>query len=285
MSVTLSAVSPKASPPPSTPGGAKLDSQARNHLRRLHFFAGIICAPFIFVASLTGLLYAAAPTLEQVMYHHAIAASEPAEGVEPLPLSEMVDRAEEVHPDLAVSGIRLGKDGETTRVLFKDSQLPKSTVRAVMVDPYSGEITADTTQYGGSGALPMRKWLSDGHRALWLGQPGRLYSELAASWLGVLALGGVILWWDRQKSGSRLRGMLRTDGRGRVRTMRRHGVTGTLVLAGMVFLTVTGLTWSSVAGENIGSVREALHWGTPTVNTQLADGATAAGGHSAGGPR
>lgn len=230
----------------------------------------MICAPFIFVAALTGLVYAAAPTLEQVVYHDVLTAEAPSEGSEPLPVSGLVATAQSVHPDLTLSGVRIGAEGEATRVLFKDSQLPASTVRAVIVDPFSGEVKADTTQYGSSASLPLRKWISDGHRSLWLGQPGRLYSELAASWLGVLAVGGIVLWWDRQRSSSRLRGMLRTDGRGRVRTMRRHGATGTLVIAGLLFLTITGLTWSSVAGTNIGTVRQALHWGTPTVNTQLA---------------
>jgi uncharacterized iron-regulated membrane protein len=35
-------------------------------------------------------------------------------------------------------------------------------------------------------------------------EPGRLYTELAASWLWVLVLGGLVLWWQRlRRSGNR----------------------------------------------------------------------------------
>ena len=40
----------------------------------------------------------------------------------------------------------------------------------------------------------MSTWLDGLHRHLNLGEPGRIYSELAASWLWVVALGGVCLW-------------------------------------------------------------------------------------------
>ncbi|MFW8217664.1 PepSY domain-containing protein, partial [Klebsiella pneumoniae] len=50
------------------------------------------------------------------------------------------------------------------------------------------------TVYGTSGVLPLRTWLDKLHSSLLLGDMGRNYSELAASWLWVAALGGVALW-------------------------------------------------------------------------------------------
>ncbi|MFX5793830.1 PepSY-associated TM helix domain-containing protein, partial [Acinetobacter baumannii] len=49
--------------------------------------------------------------------------------------------------------------------------------------------------YGTSGVLPLRTTLDYLHRNLMLGDVGRNYSELAASWLWLGALGGVWLWW------------------------------------------------------------------------------------------
>jgi uncharacterized iron-regulated membrane protein len=249
--------------------------QQHSLLRRLHFFAGVLCAPLILVAAVTGLLYAVAPTVEQVMNRPMLTAEAPdgATEADRVPVSGLVSTAQAEHPDLALVGVRIGADDETTRVLFSDPDLPESTLRAVFLDPWTGEVTGDSTQYGSSGSLPLRQWIADGHRTAWLGEPGRLYSETAASWLGVLAVGGVVMWWQRQRKGlaasARVRRMLRTGGTGRARTMRLHGATGTLVVAGMVFLTVTGLTWSSVAGGTIGEVRAALDWGTPSVSATL----------------
>ena len=86
---------------------------------------------------------------------------------------------------------------DTTRVLFADPSLGESEYRTMFVDPGTAEIRGDLTTYGSSGALPMRTWISNLHRSLNLGEPGRIYSELAASWLGVVALGGLVLWIER----------------------------------------------------------------------------------------
>ncbi len=274
--VTISTTSPSQPDPAPAPTAGRTrrgtarrrpDRQSNRLLKRLHFFAGIICAPLILVASVTGLLYAFAPTIEKVVYHDMLTVSAPENPADAEPVSDLVRTARAEHPDLPLAGVRLGKPDETTRVLFSDPDLPESTLRAVFLDPYTGEVKGDTTQYGSSAALPFRQWLSDGHRKLWLGENGRLYSETAASWLGVLAVGGVAMWWTRNRS---VKAMLRTGGKGRTRTMRRHGATGTVVAVGMVFLTVTGLTWSSVAGTNIGEWRSQLDWVKPTVTTELA---------------
>lgn len=243
-------------------------SQALRLLHRLHFFAGIICAPLIFIAALTGLVYAFSPTIENISNQEMLTVTKSADSTA-LPVREQVSIAQELHPDLDLSGVRLGDDSSTTRVLFADETFAESTVRAVFVDPYTGEITGDTTQYGSSAALPFRHWVSQGHRMLWLGEPGRIYSELAASWLGVLAVGGLALLWSRNKNPGRLKKMVRTGGQGRVKTYRRHAALGTVAGLGFVFLTFTGLTWSTYAGSNITDLRTQLNWTQPSVNASL----------------
>ena len=42
--------------------------------------------------------------------------------------------------------------------------------------------------------MPLRAWFDELHRTLHLGAIGRNYSELAASWLWVISLGGLVLW-------------------------------------------------------------------------------------------
>lgn len=41
-------------------------------IRRLHFYAGILVAPFLIIATITGGLYAVAPTAERVVYRHLL---------------------------------------------------------------------------------------------------------------------------------------------------------------------------------------------------------------------
>lgn len=229
----------------------------RAFLHRIHVVAGILVAPLIVIATITGVAYALAPSMEKAVYREQLTATSnlPAQ-----PLEKQVEVAQRLHPDLPVSAVQVPeKPGQTTRVMFNDEQLKSDSYRhAVFVDPGDLSVKGDLVQYGSSAALPLRAWISEGHRRLWIDSNfGRLYSETAASWMGALALGGLWLWWDRSRR-------KRTQGTSkRAHHMRRHANVGVGISLGLLFLTVTGLTWSWVAGTDIGKLREAMDWYAP----------------------
>ncbi|MER0087412.1 PepSY domain-containing protein [Corynebacterium sp. KPL3927] len=203
------------------------------------------------------------------MYHDEITAT--AQG-SPRSLDEQIAAAQRQHPGAAVAAVEASEDPEeTTRVLFTDPDAKSpSYTHAVFVDPVDLRITGEEQQYGGSRALPLRTWLSNGHRTLWLGEPGRIYAELAASWLGALTIAGVYLWLKRRKKSQKKNN----------KALRIHARLGSWLLPGFLFLTITGLTWSMVAGSNIGKVREELNWKEPSVATSVAEASTGAGVHA-----
>lgn len=269
---------PPQTPPPPT-RTRSVGAALRQLLLRLHFYAGILVAPFIAVAALSGLLYAYAPNLEQALYADQLRVTP---GDSALPLQEQVDTAVAAHPEGTLNAVRPGAaPDESTRVLLDVEGLPESYRLAVFVDPYTGELLGDTTSYGSSGALPVRSWLSEFHRHLHLGDFGRLYSELAASWLWVVGLGGIVLWTARRRRTRRLRRTLLPEGSatGRNRTMSWHGSVGLWALVGLLMLSATGLTWSQFAGANVTEVRTALGWTTPTLSATAASGHEGHGGH------
>ncbi|WP_068154772.1 PepSY-associated TM helix domain-containing protein [Rhodococcus phenolicus] len=270
----------------STGTTAATDPPARSFrplILRLHFYAGILIAPFLLVATISGGLYAIAPALEQIVYRQYLHTDTTGPVV---PVAEQVAAARAVLPDLTVTAVRPASEpGETTRVLFTDPALGESERRAVFVDPTDATTRGDLVVYGSSSALPMRTWISQLHRHLHLGEPGRIYSELAASWLWVVALGGVYLWVQRYRTTRRRNPgsarLLTVDrsARGRGRTLGWHGAAGIWIAAGLIFLSATGLTWSKFAGENVGTLRTALSWTTPGLDDSLADTGGSAGGH------
>lgn len=221
-----------------------------NHgaMSRLHKTAGVLIAPFLIVAALSGFFYALAPSIESVVYKNEIVVSGSGEAHS---LDEQIAAAQKVYPDLAVSKVQAFDDSaKNTRVLFADDALKSSSyAHAVFVDPATLEIKGDLVQYGSSRALPLRSWISEGHRRLWLGDAGRIYSELAASWLGALAIMGIYLWLKRRRKAGKM--------------LTLHSKIGAWLLPGFVFLTITGLTWSLVAGENISTLREKMDWMQP----------------------
>ena len=248
---------------------------------RLHFYAGILVGPFLLVAALSGALYAVSPQIEEAVQHDALHVAPSSTTV---PLADQISAAEAVVGRPA-DAIRPAKEnGATTRVMFVDPTLPsKSDRRAVFVDPGTGRVVDDLTVYGTSGSLPARTWIDRLHRQLLLGEPGRWYSELAASWLWVVTLGGLVLWVSSWRRTRRAAGLVypHRPGRSRRAVLGWHASIGVWAAVGLLMLSATGLTWSTFAGDRVGDIRTALGWTTPKVNTTLATTAptTAAGGH------
>ncbi|WOC11349.1 PepSY-associated TM helix domain-containing protein [Gordonia sp. MP11Mi] len=234
-------------------------------LHRLHFYGGVLVAPFLLVAAVTGALYALSPSIENVVYRSQLHTSESGQ---PTPLATQVQTAQSTLPDLTVTAVRPpAEPGDTTAVIFDDPTLGESVRRAVFVDPITGHTLGDLPVYGSGFALPVRQWLDRLHRDLHLGDVGRLYSELAASWLWVITLAGLALWFTRTRTKRRKTG--------RARTIGRHQAIGVWIAAGLLFLSATGLTWSTYAGENITELRSALNWSTPATDSALPGTTTA----------
>ncbi|WP_010434140.1 PepSY-associated TM helix domain-containing protein [Enterobacter mori] len=231
-----------------------------NLLRRLHFYVGLFVGPFIFFAALTGTLYVATPQLENALYRHALHTNSVGELQ---PLAEQIAVAEKnLGTDLRLHAVRPGlAEGETTRVMFADPSLGPSEHRAIFVDPISLAVLGDMTVYGTSGILPLRQTIDYLHTSLMLGDVGRLYSELAASWMWVAALGGIALWFY-----TRPKRRINNPFQNRRRV---HVALGWTLLGGMLLFSATGLTWSQWAGGNVDKLRAEMNWLTPQVNTML----------------
>lgn len=247
-------------------------------LLRLHFYIGLLVGPFIFVAALSGGLYAISAQVEKLVYADALT------GVTtgtPASLAQQIAAAREVvGPDAPLAAVRPAPaTGDTTRVMFNDTTLAQYEHRSIFVDPITLEVKGNLAVYGTSGALPLRTWIDHLHRSLHLGDFGRHYSELAASWLWIVALGGLILWINRQRKRRQV-AQAAAMNPARKNTRRRHSTLGMVLLIGLLFLSVTGLTWSQWAGGNIGEMRAAFGWGTPGVNTDIAAATPTAGGQA-----
>lgn len=230
-------------------------------LSRLHLYIGLFIGPFILISALSGIAYLLSPPLEEWLYHdtlHGLTQGEPQS------ISAQISAAQRhlADPTLPNAVRPAPTPGDTTRLLFDEPDLGPSEQRAVFVDPISLAVTGDTTVYGTSGILPLRTAIDHFHRQLMMGEPGRLYSELAASWLWLAALGGIALWAWRRRSLKAL------SGSHAIR--QRHATLGLVLTLGLLFFSATGLTWSKWAGGNIAELRNAWGWGTPDVSTMLA---------------
>lgn len=250
-------------------------------LLRLHFYAGVLIAPLLLVAATTGLLYAGSWQAEKILYADQLTVDRV--GASAQPLGAQVAAAENAAPQGTVAAVWPAPEADaTTRVIMEGPGLAEGETLTVFVDPYTAEVRGKLTTVGD--ALPLRAWLSEFHSSLHLGEFGRNYSELAASWLWVVALGGLALWIGRKRA---RKAALVVPGfrtaAGRRKTLSWHGSVGVWIVLGLVGLSATGLTWSRYAGENIGDLKDGLGGGTPAVAAKLPGAPAAdAGGEHAG---
>ncbi|WP_405145893.1 PepSY domain-containing protein [Sphaerisporangium sp. NBC_01403] len=252
-------------------------TQLRPLLLRMHFYAGVFIAPFILVAASTGLLYTVAPQIEQIVYDHELHV--PA-GETVLPLSQQVAAARVAHPGGDITQVMPAIDEtSTTRVIFSDETVPADYAMAVFVNPYTAEVRGQVQTFGQW--LGVRAWIDELHRTLHLGAFGRNYSELAASWMWIVVLGGLALWIGRRRTERRLRRIVLPDtsSRGRSRNLSWHAVTGVWIAIGLLLLSATGLTWSNHAGAKIADVRTLLDWHSRPLETSLAAATGGGAGH------
>lgn len=236
---------------------------------RLHFYIGLFVGPFILVAAVTGTLFVLTPQIETRLYADQLLNQSHGQAQ---PLGAQVGAAQAYIGDgVRLFAVRPSKqEGWNTRVMFSQQGLGDSESRAVFVDPVSLAIKGDLVVYGTSGTLPLRTTLDYLHRNLMLGELGRNYSELAASWLWLASLGGLWLWWStRRKS--------RAKAARRPLTARRlHSLLGLWIVLGLVFFSATGLTWSRWAGGHVDMLRAAAGWITPSASMQLQPSASPA---------
>ncbi|WP_420865383.1 PepSY domain-containing protein, partial [Streptomyces pathocidini] len=86
-------------------------------MRRLHFYAGVFVAPFLFLAALTGLAYTVTPQLDQLVYGDELRV-EHAAGQQHS-LADQIGAARAAHPEGSLAYVVTPPTAEdTTRVVL-----------------------------------------------------------------------------------------------------------------------------------------------------------------------
>lgn len=213
-------------------------------LWRWHFYAGLICIPFVIWLAVTGSAYLFRPQIEAWFDRDVAALTRTGE---PATQQAIVDAALASHPGATLAGIVLpeGKD-QAARVLISD----QGAQTRVYIHPDTLQILK-TVDEGST----LERAIFRLHGELMMGPGGSYFVELAASWAIVMILSGLYLWWPRNAKG--LGGVLYPRiGQGAKRFWRDlHAVVGMWVSVFALFLLVSGLPWATVWGSAFKSVR------------------------------
>ncbi|MBC7699552.1 MAG: PepSY domain-containing protein [Massilia sp.] len=174
---------------------------------RIHFWAGLISAPIVVFAALTGLFYALSPQIEARLYADLDHVNVPANPAMKASLDLQVAAVLASHPHEALRHV-VPAQGHTdsTQVYLQaahahhtasqgehDHGLPTGSI--VYINPYTAQVL---------GQLPelqrFKTWSKKLHSSALQGDGWRWLIELGASWMLVLFATGLVLWWPKPQS-------------------------------------------------------------------------------------
>jgi len=213
-------------------------------LWRWHFYAGLVCIPFVIWLAATGSVYLFRPQIE-AWFDRDVAVLTRIGA--PATQQQIVDAALAARSGATLAGIVLPEQADqAARVLVSDH----GARTRIYVHPDTLQILK--TQDEGN---TLERAIFRLHGELMMGEAGSLMVELAASWAIVMILTGLYLWWPRNARG--LGGVLYPRiGQGPKRFWRDiHAVVGVWVSVFALFLLTSGMPWAMVWGNAFKQVR------------------------------
>lgn len=203
---------------------------------RWHFYASFLVIPVVVLLAGTGLIYLFRFQLEPMLHADVMKVEQPA-GLQAQPYATQVEAVKQAFPDATVVSMTEPSAPDRSTTFSLDTG---DGPRDVFVDPYEGKVLGslnpDTTLSGGAIRL---------HGDLMAGRWGEYVLEIAACWAIVMALTGYYLFFR----GRIARARRRAAGAAGAVLRSRHGRTGAVLGAGLLFLIVSGLPWTGFWGE------------------------------------
>lgn len=243
MSQALSGGTAKAAASPSTTKNHSLYAA----VWRWHFYAALYVLPFMFLLSLTGLVYLYQKPIEDILYKDAIT-------VEAKPYSQSFElqarSITEAYPGARIRNF-VAPTSDTKSTIFDFNTKDKLRMIAY-VNPYNAEILRVHERDGTLMRL-MRKF----HGELLMGRFGTKFVELAGSWAIVLIITGLYMWWPRGGKGLRGTVIPRKGLKGRAWWKEWHTIIGFASFFLITPLLITGLPWTDVWGGTLGVIQKA----------------------------
>lgn len=220
---------------------------------RWHFYAGLLCLPFIFSLALTGALYLFHQQIDELVYGDVLLRPQASTGAA-LPPSQLLRSALAAVPGQAKS-LTLPADARHTAQV--DVSTPGGDVLQVFVDPGSGAVLGSLRE-----ADRLMRTIKHIHSLTIAGVGGQALIEIVAGWVIVLSATGAYLWWPRGRKVGLI--SIRPGAQGRTWWRDLHAATGALAGIAVLFLALTGMPWSVFWGKNVNSWLTAHGLGVPT---------------------
>ena len=222
-------------------------------LWRWHAIAGLVVAPILLIAAITGGIYLYRWEVDRLVAPTLFA---PPSGTQRASLDAQVAAARTLVSEAIPVKLTIAPTWNLPSELLLRRHDGELTT--VVIDPANTEARGAIAE--GTRLTTVAKQL---HGNLYTGTTGRIILELGASWGLLLVISGIYLWWPRggRGLGSALRPKL-ANAAGRWREL--HAVIGVWLALPLIMLILTGLPWTRVWGGLLQGLGSATHMGFPT---------------------
>lgn len=242
---------------------------------RWHFYASLLCVPFVILLATTGAIYLFKTEIEawiDAPYDH-LAFSGP-----PQSASRQIQAVLSAFPGATFQSYEIPQtETSAARVLVRSDE---ETMR-VYVHPQSLALLHSVPD-----SDRLMKQMFRLHGELMLGDRGSNAVELAASWTIIMLITGLALWWPRNSPGWAGVVYPRLRHGGRVFWRDLHSVTGIWISVFALFLLVSGLPWAKFWGDYFRSIRQLTgtaaarqEWSNSSSSSRSRAGASEHGEH------
>ncbi|HEY1802910.1 MAG TPA: PepSY domain-containing protein [Terracidiphilus sp.] len=199
---------------------------------RWHFYAGLLCIPFVLWLSVTGTIYLFKPQIEAFLdrpYDHLTI-------TQAASLNAQVQAAVHAVPGSVLDQYQLPRNANASAQILVDRGTQQFRV---YVHPQTLQVLKIDNE-----DRRLEKMVFHLHGELLMGKWGSGIIELAGSWAVVMIVSGIFLWWPRDAKG--LGGVLYPRLRAGGRTFWKdiHSVTGMWISVLVLFQLFTGLPWA-----------------------------------------
>jgi len=226
------------------------DRKLNQWLWKWHFIAGLISLPFVLLLAITGAVYLFKPDVEKEAIANIQNIEEGQKEVSYEKQLSLATIALKKKPNALILNADKSKSNEFVSGRF-------SHKKSVFINQYTGEVTGkfspkDTWMY------TVRKL----HGELLGGKVGTKIIELIASWMVVLILTGLYIWWPFTKG---LKGAFTVRSKEGKRILFRdlHAVTGFWFSILLLIVLAGGFPWTDIFGSNFKWIQKVTNTGYP----------------------
>ena len=218
---------------------------------RWHFYAGLLCLPFLVSLSATGAIYLFKHQIDATLFAYRTTVAAQADA--PLGPDRLLFNAAQAVPD-GVPAAFTDPEGPTSSAVVTMAEAGRKIL--VYLNPYTGDVL-DRVDRDREFMMVVRRL----HSLAYFGPVANAVIEVVAGFAIILVVTGVYLWWPRRQGG----GVVSVRGTPRRRVWWRdlHAVTGLVAGAGLFFLAATGLPWSIWWGDQFRAWTNAAGVGQP----------------------